>query len=100
MPKSGNVLMPADSFDKLRLLMAMVEANRSAVILRYFASQKRMGHYGSFGISIYFPRSASESYKDPDRDGYRKSNNVKPVSFVKDHQWPEFLEKYLSFNPQ
>ena len=65
----------------------------SSVIADY-ASQTRKDRYGSTGLSIYFPKDYSSFQKDQYHDGYLPKNKLKPVDFVRQTHWPEFLQEF------
>jgi len=69
------------------------------VILDRHASQSRQGMYGSNGLSIYFPASATAKAGDPDGSGYDVGNTVYPVEFVEHEQWATFLRAYWKLVP-
>ncbi len=57
-----------------------------------FASNTRKPH-GSNGLAIYFPENQAVFSSDPDHSGYKRSNGDRPVAFVRDSKWPEFLKQ-------
>lgn len=64
-----------------------------------YASTKRQGNYGSNGLAIYYPTSASAYARDPDREGYAANNTEFPVEFVQKEQWAAFLRHYCKLVP-
>ncbi len=71
----------------------------SAVLARYAASN-RLGSYGSYGIAIYFPATATDHINDPYAEGgYEKGNTYYPVEFVDAYHWSDFLHAYWSKVP-
>jgi hypothetical protein len=77
---------------------AVIAQVGSAVLDRH-ASQSRQGMYGSNGLSIYFPASATSKAGDPDGSGYDVDNTVYPVEFVEREQWAAFLRAYWKLVP-
>jgi hypothetical protein len=72
---------------------------RSSIIADYAGTQ-RQGSYGSFGLAIYFPATASDHANDPFAEGgYEKSNTYYPVDFVRDFDWTDFLHAYWTKVP-
>lgn len=63
------------------------------------ADREEDDDFGSRGLAIYFPRSYSAFYFDPDREGYLESNTNYPVQFVQDHTWDNFLHAYFAVAP-
>ena len=63
-----------------------------------YASTRSQGKFGSYGVSIYFPRTKEDFNADPDKDGYLRTNSQHPVEFVQKRQWSAFLAAYLQLN--
>jgi hypothetical protein len=70
-----------------------------AAVLDHHASASRQGKFGSQGLAIYYPATATAHSTDPDGDGYRVGNIKYPVEFVDKEQWVTFLTKYWSLVP-
>jgi Clostripain family len=66
-----------------------------AAVVEAYASKRRAEPFGSYGIAIYFPVSKRAFYKDPWSDGYVLGNAYKPIAFVDQERWSEFLAAYL-----
>jgi hypothetical protein len=62
----------------------------------YYASSLRMGSYGSFGISIYFPSSKAAFLSDRYHAAYIPGNTDHPVEFVDAQKWAPFLQKLFA----
>ena len=75
------------------------ELLKKAVIANY-AAPGRLGRYGSQGLSIYYPDSEAAFLKDPDHEGYRKTNTIFPVEFVQKYKWVEFMEAFRQLVPK
>ncbi len=54
---------------------------------------------GSHGVAVYFPPDKSSYTNDPQHTGYEETNTFMPVDFVNQHQYDNWLQKYLSNNP-
>jgi hypothetical protein len=78
----------------LKLRAADVRARLSDLILDNYASAKRQGTFGSTGLGIYYPSSATAYNSDPDREGYDASNTHFPVEFVHQEHWARFVREY------
>lgn len=70
------------------------EAARSAVVEAY-TSSRRAEPWGSYGLAIYFPISKRAFFRDTWSEGYLRTNEYKPISFVKNERWSELLAAYL-----
>ena len=95
----NNLKANAQDPDLLQRIDAAESAIRSSVIANY-AGAGRQGPYGSFGLAIYFPATATDHVNDPYAEGgYEKGNTVYPVEFVQDYHWSDFLHAYWSKVP-
>jgi len=79
-------------------------ANETLAVLRtaildHHASKSRQGSYGSNGLAIYYPESASAKAGDRDGSGYDVGNQLYPVEFVQTQQWVAFLWAYWLLVP-
>lgn len=63
-----------------------------------YASARSQGTFGSYGVSIFFPRTKEDFNADPDKDGYLRTNSQHPVEFVQKREWSAFLASYLHLN--
>lgn len=70
-------------------------AAAQAAVVEAYASKRRAEPFGSYGIAIYFPVSKRAFYKDPWSDGYVHGNAYKPIAFVVQERWSDFLAAYL-----
>jgi hypothetical protein len=82
------------SSSTLKQRVADVRARLSDLILDNYASAKRQGQFGSTGLGIYYPSSATAHNSDPDRDGYDANNAHFPVEFVNKEQWAKFVREF------
>jgi Clostripain family len=72
----------------------------SQFVYSRYASARSQGHFGSYGVSIYFPRTKADFDTDPDKDGYVRTNSDHTVEFVKSREWSVFLNQYLNLSNQ
>lgn len=73
------------------------QASSGNLVLANYASLWRKGDYGSFGVSIYFPKT-KDDYRNPNSSGYWPSSckeSKHPVDFVCNLKWADFIAKYL-----
>lgn len=85
---------PSVSLTAMTALVAL-----EAAILDHEASASRQAAYGSNGLSIYYPASASAKAGDRDGSGYDVGNTKYPVEFVQTQQWVAFLTAYWHLVP-
>jgi hypothetical protein len=78
----------------LKQRAADVRARLNDLIVDNYASTKRQGPYGSTGLGIYYPSSATAHDSDPDREGYDAANTHFPVEFVHKEKWATFVREY------
>ena len=83
----------------LKQRAADVRAKLAASIVENYASTKRQGAYGSTGLGIYYPSSATAHSGDPDGEGYDAANTHFPVEFVHKEAWAKFLREYWKLVP-
>jgi len=83
----------------LRSGAASVRAQLDVAVTANYASSKRQGRYGSRGLAIYYPRSATSYAGDPDREGYAANNAHVSVEFVDSQRWAAFLRAYWKLVP-
>lgn len=87
----------AISADDKALIATVRAAIQRAVIANYASSLSNANAgYGSNGLAIYFPASKASFTADQWSTGYRVDNQVKPVAYVREGKWSEFLANYLS----
>jgi hypothetical protein len=70
-----------------------------AAVIENYASKLRKGNFGSNGVAIYYPATATAFQNDPDGNGYASDNNVFPVDFVQRESWASFLRQYWKLVP-
>jgi hypothetical protein len=80
--------------------IANTEAAVKSSVIQSYAGSLRQGSYGSYGLAVYFPATATDHANDPFAEGgYEKSNTYYPVDFVRDYDWTDFLHSYWSRVP-
>lgn len=84
---------PGNAMLRAQIGKTMVAARR-AVVANY-ASEIRGEPWGSHGIAIYFPATLDDFNNDAWSEGYLRSNDFKPISFVASERWSVFLAAYL-----
>ncbi|MGO9172939.1 MAG: clostripain-related cysteine peptidase [Rhodomicrobium sp.] len=65
------------------------------IISNYRSSIVEDEGYGGTGLAIYFPENKNSFNSDPYSTGYIKDNPAKPVAFVREQNWSDFLGYYL-----
>lgn len=91
-----------DRYGKLTTQTKLADAARKAIaavkatVLENYASTRSQGTpgdglYGSQGVAIYYPASASDFQNDFFHAGYIKSNEDRPIAFVRDERWSDLL---------
>jgi hypothetical protein len=83
-----------------QLARAARDAVKATVVQNFAGDQRAGGQFGSHGLAIYFPATGGLYERDPyEQDGYKKDNTFKPVDFVRDHRWADFLHAYFAAVP-
>ena len=73
----------------------VISSINNAVLANYVGAERE--DFGGSGLSIYFADSQSAYNKDLFAlKGYDKNNKNRPVDFVKDERWADFLQQILS----
>jgi hypothetical protein len=83
--------------DKLQASGTTLLQQLEKAIVCDYAGTDRQNHFGSKGLSIYFPHTLSFFQADPDASGYDPTNTVFPVEFVRTQRWAEFLRAYYQY---
>jgi len=74
----------------------VIDLLAAPAILDNYASEKRKGNYGSYGVSIYFPSDKAAFNADHYHRGYVAGNTDHRVDYVDDGGWADFLQAYLN----
>ncbi|MEW6482402.1 MAG: right-handed parallel beta-helix repeat-containing protein, partial [bacterium] len=67
----------------------------SAIIANYRGKERDDDDgYGSYGLSIYFPKDVNAYNNDPQHYAYEEGNKIYPVDYVDCHRWDNFLRRF------
>lgn len=78
-----------------QLLSGTLEAIKGQILHNYSSERLIDEGYGGTGLAIYFPEYRATFEEDPYSAGYLKTNVNKPVAFVQNEKWADFLRAYL-----
>jgi hypothetical protein len=71
----------------------------SKLVVDNYAGPDRLRDYGSTGLAVYFPLRTEHTKHDPESRWYLSDNKDSPLSFVREHRWSEFVQRYLRSVP-
>jgi hypothetical protein len=69
------------------------KAIQKCVVCSYASSQCK--GYSPRGLALYFPATQEDFMRDPDHEGYQRSNQHFPIDFVNNSDWSLLLKDYL-----